>query len=143
MAALGPPAPEVFILSINVAPRHFRCLRGNLYGTSPRMPQALEYEDSDGRNPFASWFDALDTLAAAKVTRAIAKLEAGLRPDVKSVGKGVHEARIDFGPGYRVYFAFDGTELILLLGGGEKHGQNDDIAAAQQRWVDYKQRKRT
>ena len=55
----------------------------------------------------------------------------------------MHEARIDFGPGYRVYFAFDGTELILLLGGGEKHGQYDDIAAAQERWVDYKQRKRT
>jgi putative addiction module killer protein len=61
---------------------------------------------------------------------------------VRSVGKGVHEARIDFGPGYRVYFALDGTELILLLGGGEKHGQDDDIASAQRRWVDYKQRKR-
>ena len=61
---------------------------------------------------------------------------------MKSVGKGVHEARIDFGPGYRVYFAFDGKDLMLLLGGGEKHRQNDDIAAAQERWVDYKQRKR-
>ena len=107
------------------------------------MPATREYEDSDGRSPFASCFDALDTLAAAKVTRAIAKLEDGLKPNVKSVGKGVHEARIDFGPGYRVYFAFDGAEVILLLGGGEKHGQNDDIAAAQERWVDYKQRKRT
>lgn len=77
-----------------------------------------------------------------RVRKAVAKLEAGLRPNVKSVGKGVHEAKIDFGPGYRAYFAFDGTELILLLGGGEKHGQDDDIAAAQKRWADYKQRKR-
>src|SRR5271155_3483438 len=106
------------------------------------MPQTRAYEDKDGQSPFASWFDALDARAAAKISRAVAKLEAGLKPDVKSVGKGVHEARIDFGPGYRVYFALDGTELILLLGGGEKHGQDDDIAAAQERWADYKQRKR-
>jgi putative addiction module killer protein len=62
------------------------------------------------------------------------------RRRVKSVGKGVHEARIDFGPAYRIYFAFDGRDLILLL--GQKHGQDNDIAAAQARWVDYKQRKR-
>jgi putative addiction module killer protein len=106
------------------------------------MPQTHEYEDRDGQSPFASWFDGLDALAAAKVRLSVAKLEAGLKPNVKSVGKGVHEARIDHGPGYRAYFAFDGTELILLLGGGEKHGQDDDIAAAQERWADYKQRKR-
>ncbi len=106
------------------------------------MPQTREYEDSNGHSPFASWFDALDDRAAAKVARSVAKLEAGLKADVKSVGKGVHEARIDFGPGYRVYLAFDGKELILLLGGGQKHGQDDDIAAAQERWSDYKQRKR-
>jgi putative addiction module killer protein len=103
------------------------CLRGNIYGTD-----AYEYEDRDGQSPFASWFNTLDAKAAAKVRLAMAKLEAGLKPNVKSVGKGVHEARIDFGPGYRAYFAFDGTELILLLGGGEKHGQDDDIAAAQE-----------
>jgi putative addiction module killer protein len=85
------------------------------------MPQAHEYEDREGQSPFASWFNTLDAKAAAKVRLAVAKLEAGLKPNVKSVGKGVHEARIDFGPGYRAYFAFDGTELILLLGGGEKH----------------------
>ena len=106
------------------------------------MPATREYEDSDGQSPFALWFDALDAIAAAKVSRSVAKLEAGLKPDVKSVGKGVHESRIDFGPGYRVYFAFDGEELILSLGGGQRHGQDDDIAAAQARWGDYKQRKR-
>jgi putative addiction module killer protein len=109
--------------------------------TSP-MARAREYEDRDGQSPFALWFGALNAVAAAKIRLAVAKLETGLKPNVKSVGKGVHEARIDFGPGYRVYFAFDGKDLILLLGGGEKHGQDDDIAAAQERWVDYKQRKR-
>ena len=96
------------------------------------MPATREYEDSDGRRAFALWFNALDAVASAKVRRSVARLEAGLKPDVKSVGKGVHEARIDFGPGYRVYFAFAGKELILLLGGGQKHGQTDDIAAAQE-----------
>lgn len=106
------------------------------------MPQTREYEAQDGQSPFALWFNALDAVAAAKIRRAVAKLEAGLKPNVKSVGKGVHESRIDFGPGYRVYFAVDGKELILLLGGGQKHGQDDDVAAAQERWGDYKQRKR-
>jgi putative addiction module killer protein len=106
------------------------------------MPQTSEYEDSSGQSPFGRWFNELEPVAAVKVRRAVAKLEAGLRPNVKPVGGGVHEARIDYGPGYRVYFASDGDHLVLLLGGGEKHGQNDDVAAAKQRWTDYKRRKR-
>jgi putative addiction module killer protein len=93
-------------------------------------------------SPFAAWFDALEARAAARVQLSIAKLEAGLKPNVKPLRKGVHEARIDYGPGYRVYFAFDGPTLILLLGGGQKHGQDADVAAAIARWDDYKQRKR-
>jgi len=106
------------------------------------MPTAKEYEDAGGQSPFGDWRADLDAAPAARVTKVVAKLELGLLPNVKPVGKGVHEARIEFGPGYRVYFAADGTELILLLGGGQKHGQNADIAAAQARWTDYKQRKR-
>ena len=79
--------------------QHFCVANGNLYGTILFMPQAREYEDRDGQSPFASWFNALDATAAAKVRKAVAKLEAGLRPNVKSVGKGVHEAQIDFGVG--------------------------------------------
>jgi putative addiction module killer protein len=106
------------------------------------MPKSREYEDADGQSPFGRWFEDLDSVPAALVTTTVTKLEAGLKPNVKSVGKGVHEARIEFGPGYRVYFAFDGKELILLLGGGQKHGQDADIAAAKGRWADYKKRKR-
>jgi putative addiction module killer protein len=60
---------------------------------------------------------------------------------VKGVGGGVFEYRIDFGPGYRVYFGKDGDTLVILLGGGTKKRQGHDIATAQERWADYKKRK--
>jgi putative addiction module killer protein len=62
---------------------------------------------------------------------------------VKPVGTGVSEMRIHFGPGYRIYLGRDGEKLILLLGGGTKKRQQADIRAAQVRWQDYKQRKRS
>jgi putative addiction module killer protein len=62
--------------------------------------------------------------------------------NVKGVGAGVLEYRVDFGPGYRIYFGKDGDVLVILLGGGTKKGQPHDIAAARARWEDYKQRKR-
>lgn len=61
---------------------------------------------------------------------------------VKGVGAGVLEYRIDFGPGYRIYFGRDGDDIVVLVGGGSKRQQNRDIKAAQARWDDYKQRKR-
>ncbi len=72
------------------------------------MPEIREYETDDGRSPFAGWFENVDPKAAVKVTVAIARLEAGNPGDVKPVGQGVSERRIDFGPGYRVYFGRDG-----------------------------------
>ena len=62
--------------------------------------------------------------------------------NVKPVGKGVAEYKIDFGPGYRVYFGQDGDVLVILLGGGTKKGQSPDIRLAQQRWQRYKASKR-
>jgi putative component of toxin-antitoxin plasmid stabilization module len=61
---------------------------------------------------------------------------------VKGVGRGVLEYRIDFGPGYRIYFGRDGHVLVILLGGGTKKRQQQDIDRAAMRWVDYKHRKR-
>lgn len=102
----------------------------------------LEYSTDEGRNPFTRWFAGLNAQAALKVRTAIARLESGNLSNTKSVGAGVLECRIDFGPGYRVYFGKDGGRLIILLGGGTKKRQSSDIAAAREYWNDYKARKR-
>jgi putative addiction module killer protein len=100
-----------------------------------------EYLDEAGRSPFGRWFEALDATAAAKVTTALARVEQGNFSRVKGVGAGVFEYRIDFGPGYRVYFGKDGDTLVILLAGGTKKRQAQDIATVHERWGDYKQRK--
>jgi putative addiction module killer protein len=104
--------------------------------------QILEYLDAAGRSVFAGWFNGLGAQAAAKVTMALTRIEQGNLSNMKGVGAGVHEFRIDFGPGYRVYLGRDGEHLVILLGGGSKSRQQNDIAAAQARWVDYKRRKK-
>lgn len=106
------------------------------------MPEILEYEDEKGISSFNLWFWRLEARAAAKVTCAIQKLGRGLRPDVEPVGEGVFESKIHFGPGYRVYFALENDQLIILLGGGEKSSQAKDIAAAKSRWADYRAQRR-
>jgi putative addiction module killer protein len=87
-------------------------------------------------------FAELEALARAKVTRAIARMEQGNLSNVKSVGEGVLECRINFGPGYRVYFGRDGDTLVILLTGGTKRRQQRDIDAAHGYWQDYKRSKR-
>jgi putative addiction module killer protein len=100
------------------------------------------YVAANGDEPFADWFADLEAVARAKVTRAIARMEQGNLSNVKSVGGGVLEYRIDFGPGYRVYFGRDGDTLVILLTGGTKKRQQRDIDAAHDYWQDYKQGKR-
>ena len=68
--------------------------------------EIIEYADDADRNLFREWFFGLDARAAAKVTAAIARLENGNTSNVESVGGGVYEYKINFGPGYRVYFAY-------------------------------------
>jgi putative addiction module killer protein len=106
------------------------------------MFSILEYLDAAGRSPFRDWFDELEATAAARVTVALARMEQGNLSNAKSVGEGVLEYRIDFGPGYRVYFGRDGNALVILLGGGTKHRQQRDIDDARRRWADYRRRKR-
>lgn len=101
-----------------------------------------EYLDAEGYSPFAGWFGGLDPAAAAKVTVAITRLSAGNFSNVKGVGAGVLEYRLNYGPGYRVYFARDGETLVILLAGGTKRRQPKDIESAQARWADYKARKK-
>ena len=75
------------------------------------------------------------------MTTALARIELGNFSSVKGVGAGVFEYRIDFGPGYRVYSGKDGETLVILVAGGTKKRQAQDIALAHERWSDYKQRK--
>jgi len=105
------------------------------------MIDVREYNDRHGRSPFEVWFDGLHAPAAAKVTTAITRLAGGNFSTVKGIGSGVFECRIDFGPGYRVYFGKDGESLVILLGGGSKKRQQRDINDAIANWQDYKQRK--
>jgi len=87
------------------------------------------------------WFIDLDAQAAAKVAVAPARLEPGNLSSAKGVGEGVLEYRIDWGPGYRVYFGRDGDVLVILLTGGTKQRQQRDIEAAKSNWTDYKRRR--
>jgi putative addiction module killer protein len=106
------------------------------------MLQILEYVDANGDSPFGYWFDDLDPIAAAKVTVGLGRIEQGNLSGVKGVGKGVLEYRIEFGPGYRIYFGRDGEVVVILLRGGTKKRQQQDIDRATLRWADYKIRKR-
>jgi len=101
-----------------------------------------EYLTTEGRSPYARWFDGLNARAAAKVATSLVRMEQGNLSGAKGTGAGVSERRIDFGPGYRVYFGKDGDTLIILLGGGTKKRQQKDIETAQNLWREYKQRKR-
>lgn len=102
----------------------------------------LEYLEASGRSPFRRWFDGLDGPAAAKVSVALARIEFGNLSNLKGVGAGVSEFRIDFGPGYRIYLGREGDDVVILLGGGTKRRQRQDIATAQARWADYRQRRK-
>ena len=96
----------------------------------------------DGRDFFDEWFSELDVQAKAKVTTQLVRLGNGNLSSVKGVGEGVFERKINWGPGYRIYFARDGETLIILLAGGTKKRQPTDIEASHARWREYKVRKR-
>lgn len=100
------------------------------------------YLAGDGRSPFEEWFSGLDAAAGAKVSVALARLEQGNLSNAKGVGEGVLEYRIDWGPGYRVYFGRDGEVLVILLTGGTKQRQQRDIETAKELWADYKRRRK-
>ncbi len=105
------------------------------------MIELRYYRDGSDDSPFEQWFSALDAQAAAKVVVALARIEQGNLSNVKPVGEGVLEYRIDWGPGYRVYFGRDGNVLVILLTGGTKQRQQRDIDTAKALWTDYKQRR--
>lgn len=99
------------------------------------------YITSDGRVPFAQWFDYLrDTKAKTKINKRLNRVSLGNLGDYRSVGEGVYELKIDYGPGYRVYFGQIGLTIVLLLCGGDKSTQAQDISTAKKYWTDYRRR---
>jgi putative addiction module killer protein len=97
-----------------------------------------EYVEN-GRSPYAEWFDGLEKVTAARVSTYIRRIAAGNFGAAKALQEGIFEVRMDFGPGYRVYYGREGRTIIILLGGGSKRRQDADIAAAVRRWKRLKQ----
>jgi putative addiction module killer protein len=95
--------------------------------------EILVCQDENGREPFTEWLNGLDLQTRARVRVRIDRLEDGLFGDVEPAREGVSELRLDFGPGYRVYFGQKGREIHLLLG-GTKQGQQADIRRALRLW---------
>ena len=104
--------------------------------------RVLDYQRKDGKRPFYNWLAGLDLNARAKVQIAVARIRKGGFSNVKSVGRGVYEYRINFGPGYRIYFGRDGEKVVILLGGGTKKRQTRDVETSKELWKEYKARKR-
>ena len=100
-----------------------------------------ELLEENGSSPYADWFQSLDPMAAAKISVAKIRMEQGNLSNVKWL-RGIGEYRINWGPGYRIYLGKDGEKIIILLGGGTKKGQQEDIEHSIQLWECYKKRKR-
>jgi len=96
-----------------------------------------EYVSADGRSYFREWLDSLAIPVRARIQARVLRFETGNLGDHKSVGEGVWEARIMFGPGYRIYFGKEGRSIILLLLGGDKSSQAGDIRRARHLWKEY------
>ena len=99
-----------------------------------------EYEHENGSCPFRLWLERTDTVTRARIQARILRFETGNLGDMRSLGDGVHEARFDFGPGYRLYFGLKQRSLVILLTGGDKSTQDRDIARAKSYWDDYRSR---
>lgn len=101
------------------------------------------YQLPEGRAPFLEWLGKLkDRLAKQKIQARLTRIRLGNLGNTIFVGRGVRELKIDHGPGYRLYFGQDGEELVILLCGGDKSTQNEDIQKAKQYWTSYKKEKR-
>ncbi len=95
----------------------------------------------DGRSPFARWFAKLPPANAARLDRYLRRMAHGNLGDSKSVGGGVNELRVNYGPGYRIYYGRQNDRLIILLAGGSKRSQVKDIEQAKLRWIRYKEQR--
>lgn len=103
--------------------------------------ELLEYVTEEGVNPFHTWLNSLkDRVARARIRVRLNRVRLGNFGDCKPVGKGVNELRVDYGPGYRVYYGKAETSIVILLCGGSKKSQTKDIHLAQAYWADFQRR---
>ncbi|MDY7022210.1 MAG: type II toxin-antitoxin system RelE/ParE family toxin [Cyanobacteria bacterium J06592_8] len=103
----------------------------------PREVQ--RYVTSEGKIPFDEWYDSLrDRKTQAKIKLRLERVALGNLGDYRSVGEGVCELRINYGSGYRVYFGQVGSIIVILLCGGDKSSQQNDIRKAIEYWTDYR-----
>lgn len=106
--------------------------------TSVTLQKELSlYVTQDGKKPFIEWLESLDNIMRYRIKERLDRVALGNLGDYKSIGGGVKELRLKFGPGYRIYFGEDRGAIILLLCGGDKSTQSKDIKKAQQYWNDY------
>lgn len=107
------------------------------------MIKVVVYATPDDREPFTDWLVGLDRQARKRVLIAVGRLEEGNTQSLKSVGDGVFEIRLTYGAGIRIYLGREGDSLVILLYGGTKRRQSDDIAKAKQLWRDYRSERAT
>ena len=101
------------------------------------------YRTETGQKPFKDWLDSLkDITARAKIRVRLDRVRLGLLGNNRFVGEGVNELKVDYGPGYRLYYGREGGNIILLLLGGDKSQQDKDIAEAIEYWQDHQRRSR-
>jgi len=99
------------------------------------------YETPSGKEPFKEWMLFLSREYKERVAQRIDRINQSNFGDSKFIGEGVHELRLAFGPGFRIYYGIDGTQLIILLCGGDKSSQTKDIEKAKKYWKEYKEQK--
>lgn len=102
------------------------------------MKRVLYLQLASGREPFREWFYSLDIINRSRIRPYIERVAmGGGKKNIKSLGDGVFEIKIKFGPGFRVYFAEEGNTILLLLIGGDKSSQDKDIIKAKMCWREY------
>lgn len=100
--------------------------------------QVVFYQDNDGKEPCIEWIEHFrDSKTRRRILQRLARIQSGNYGDYKSIKGGIFELRLVFGPGYRVYFGEDGETIILLLCGGNKSTQEQDIERAKSYWKEY------
>jgi putative addiction module killer protein len=105
------------------------------------VTELRKYVDSGGKCPLDTWLAGLrGEEARARIAVRITRLGLGLEGEWKAVGDGVRELRIPTGPGYRIYYAWEGPRIVVLLAGGDKSSQARDIRRAKLYWRDYRER---